>query len=101
MNIFYNTRPVRFFSHDSIAMFKYVEVNRQFFFSLPILTRAWCNYCADFPISHSSPDLLVNDDTDGSLGHVEHTPRLPVIEFVRHAFLKCTIALDRETSHNE
>ena len=42
---------------------------------------------------HFSPNLLVEDDAHSSLGHIEHTPSLPMIKLVRHTLLKCTITL--------
>ena len=39
------------------------------------------------------PNLLVEDDTHSSLGHVEHAPSLPVVKLVRHTLLKRTITL--------
>lgn len=39
------------------------------------------------------PDLLVDDHTHSSLGNVEHSPCLPVVELMRHAFVVGTIAL--------
>ena len=39
------------------------------------------------------PNLLVEDNTNSSFGHVEHTPSLPMVKLVRHSLLKCTITL--------
>ena len=39
------------------------------------------------------PNLLVEDDTHSSLGHIEHTPGLSVVKLVRHTLLKRTITL--------
>ena len=41
-----------------------------------------------------SLDPLVDDDTEGMLGHVEHTSGLAVIRFVGHTFLESTVTLD-------
>jgi hypothetical protein len=47
-----------------------------------------------------SPNLLVEDDTHSSLGHVEHTPSLPVVKLVRHTLLKRTITLHTNITYN-
>lgn len=47
------------------------------------------------------PNLLVEDDTHSSLGHIEHTPSLAVVKLVRHTLLKCTITLHTYTNQNQ
>jgi hypothetical protein len=42
----------------------------------------------------SASVLLVDDDSDGVLGHIEHTTGLAVVEFVGHALVDGTVGND-------
>ena len=43
---------------------------------------------------YSTSDALVNNDTDGVLGHIEDLASLSVVEFVGHTLLGSTVTLE-------